>query len=297
MNVEKARRDGAEQLNRAGVESPRLDADLLLCKALGWERSTLLAHPERILTSEEEAAFRQLLARRTQREPLGYILGVKEFYGLNFFVTPNVLIPRPETELLVDISLDFLRRQNHPALMADVGAGSGAIAVSVAVSLGLTVGLVYSSSLHEISHRIVALDSSLDALHVAKRNASFHKARINLVAADLIAPIAGPIQLIAANLPYIPTRQIPLLQPEIRLYEPKSALDGGEDGLDHYRRLLAQARSRIDTENGLIAMEMGADQGEKLASLARDSFPNAEIAIHRDLAGLDRVVTVRFEGI
>ncbi len=292
MNIGEARRFGTEKLRKAGIDTPRLDADLLLCKALGWNRAKLLAHPEVELSPEEEATFLTLLSRRENREPLAYIIGFKEFYGLRFKVTPAVLIPRPETELLVEMALKYLAARRSPVLVVDVGTGSGAVSVAISVSLR-RVG--YSHSLHEISHRIIACDLSPGALSIAKENAESHGANVHFVASDLLSPCSGTLQLIVANLPYIPTPKISTLQPEIRLYEPKQALDGGEDGLDHYRRLIVQARALLDKHEGLLLMEIGASQGAKLAKLAASAFPEAKVDVHEDLAGIERVVSVKLE--
>ena len=295
MNVREARKTGSERLRKAGIDTPQLDTDLLLCHALGWKRSRLLAYPEFQIPAHLERQFMELLLRREAREPLAYITGAKEFYGLTFVVTPDVLIPRPETELLVDLGLAFLKTQTSPALVVDAGTGSGALAVSLAVALRRfekKLGGVDRHSLHEISSRIVATDRSLKALAIATKNARRHEAEVTLIAADLIKPIKGPVQLIVANLPYIPSEQIPALQPEIKHYEPLSALDGGVDGLDCYRRLLTQARSRIDPRNGMIIMEIEADQGRQLVEIAKSIFPGSTVNVHQDLAGLDRAVTV-----
>lgn len=283
-------------LQRCGVESPFLDAEVLLAHVAGLDRAGLYRESERPLSLEEARLFRQLVERRARKEPVAYLTGKKEFMGLEFTVTPAVLIPRPETELLVEKALALAREISSRAaalrelpgaapgfLIADVGTGSGAIAVSLARSLPAA--------------RIYALDCSPAALKVAKRNAQRHQVedRVFFLAGDLLSPLleaglAGKIHLIAANLPYIPTAELSSLVPDVRCYEPLSALDGGPDGLFHYRRLIPQAR-RLLADPGWLLMEIGAGQGEQMGRLlAEDDW---EYQIIHDLGGKQRVVLAR----
>jgi release factor glutamine methyltransferase len=266
-------------LGNEGVESPRLDAELLLSHVLGASRATILAWPERRLTPRELTSYRHLVARRAEREPLAYILGQREFFGLDFAIDPRVLIPRPETELLVEHALRRARALAASPHIADVGAGSGAIAVALAVHLpGATV---------------YALDGSAGALEVASVNAHRHRVgdRLSCLQGDLLEPLRGPVDLITANLPYVTTAEWEDLPPEIRQYEPRSALDGGPDGLAFIRRLLATAGPYLRPD-GAILLEIGASQGAAATALARDSFPQATVTLHQDYAGLDRLVAV-----
>ncbi len=277
ITVAQARQLGRSALADAGVDTPSLDADLLLCHLLGWNRARLLARPERLLTPDEESAYRSLLRRRAAREPLAYILGRREFYGLEFAVDQRVLVPRPETELLVDLALEHVAEHPKARLAADVGTGSGAVAVALAV--------------HAPQLRVVACDISPEALSLARSNALRHGAQVDFVVADLLSPLVGPFDLILANLPYVARDGWDSLPPEVRDHEPRLALDGGPDGLDAYRRFFPQARDRLPP-GGFLAVEIGADQREAVTAMARAWFPGATVRLHRDLAGLPRVVSV-----
>ena len=277
---------GARVLEQHGCDSPRLDAELLLAHALGLSRARLLAQFDRALSPAELARYRQLIERRRAHEPVAYIVGHQEFYGLDFYVDRRVLIPRPETELLVEKAIELAGKVGdrgyglYPLTLADVGTGSGAIAVSLAVHLPQAT--------------IYALDSSAEALEVAVRNVRRHgvEGRVHLLRGDLLSPLPEPVDLIVANLPYVSEEELAELPPEIRCYEPLSALDGGPDGLRHIRRLLAQAREYLRS-HGAVILEIGATQSKAVAELARRHFPTAEIEIARDYGGLDRVVIVR----
>lgn len=266
-------------LRGAGVDEARLDAELLFAAVLGINRALLLAHPDRRLTPKELARCRELIARRAAREPLAYILGRREFFGLEFAVDGRVLIPRPETELLVEHALRLAGLSPAPAL-ADVGAGSGAIAVVLAVRLPAAA--------------VYALDASDDALAVVAANARRHgvAGRVRCLAGDLLAPLPGPVDLVVANLPYVPTAEWQALPPEIRDWEPRQALDGGPDGLDPIRRLLAQAPPFLRPGAALL-LEIGAGQGPAATDLARRALPGAVVRLQPDYAGLDRLVIVQ----
>jgi len=281
---------GARVLEQHGCDSPRLDAELLLAHALGLSRARLLAQFDRVLSPAELARYRQLIERRRAHEPVAYIVGHQEFYGLDFYVDRRVLIPRPETELLVEKAIELAGKvgdsgygigvSSYPITLADVGTGSGAIAVSLAVHLPQAT--------------IYALDSSAEALEVAARNVRHHgvEGRVHLLRGDLLSPLPEPVDIVVANLPYVSETELAELPPEIRCYEPLSALDGGPNGLRHIRRLLAQAREYL-SPHGAVILEIGATQGKAVAELARQHFPTAEIEIAKDYGGLDRVVIVR----
>jgi len=280
VRLQAALQQAIQSLRNAEVDEARLDAELLLAYTLNLNRAAILAQPERPLTPKELTRFRDLVARRAAREPLPYITGHREFFGLDFVVDARVLIPRPETELLVEHALHMARPVPSPFEIADVGAGSGAIAVTLAVHLPHAV--------------VYALDDSAGALAVTAENARRHHVvdRVQCRQGDLLAPLPGPVDLIAANLPYVATGEWLELLPELRDYEPRAALDGGPDGLDAIRRLLAAAGPYLHP-SGTLLLEIGASQGAAVTALARRYFPAADVQLHRDYAGLDRLVIVQ----
>jgi len=253
-----------------------------LAHVLGLGRAQLYARWEQLLSDAQERAYCELVQRRVEREPLAYIVGHKEFFALDFDVDRHVLIPRPETELLVEPAVRTAR-QSDPAgalKIADIGTGSGAIAVSLAVSLP--------------DAAVDAVDRRAEALAVAAANCRRHgvDSRVRLFRGDLLLGLPDPVDVVVANLPYIGRSELATLAPEIRLFEPVEALDGGEDGLDLVRRLLQQAvRQRKPPQ--MILLEIGATQGEAVLDMAGEIIPGAEISLLQDYAGLDRIVTVR----
>ena len=273
-----ARRESVERL-RAVSETPALDADLLLCAALGVERAWLLAHLDDPLAEAAAAQFAGWLARAAAGEPIAYILGVRGFYDREFTVTPAVLIPRPETELLLEQALAWAK--THPLrLAADIGTGSGALAVTFAA--------------HVPSAQVVAVDISPAALGVARANAERHGIgdRVLFLHGDLLAPLIERglrPDLVMANLPYIPSGDLPALA--VTKHEPVLALDGGADGLGLVRRLLAQS-AEICAPGALLLLEIGAGQGEAALAAVRAIWPAAEAAVLPDYAGHDRIVRV-----
>ena len=275
-------RDG---LDRPGAVEARHEALILLAHVLGVGRAVfavdVLAHPERALAPDRAAAFEALVTRRAAGEPLPYLTGTRAFYHHDFLVTPAVLIPRPETEHLVEAALDWSRQrapEGRGLTLVDVGTGSGAIALSLAAALpGATVH---------------ALDVSPAALDVARRNAArMGVANVIFGQGDLLAPLPPDVRpdLVIANLPYIPAAELATLP--VARHEPRLALDGGPDGLDLIRRLAAQAADRLATP-GCLLLEIGAGQGEAAAVLAAACFPAGRIDVINDYAGHDRVVRV-----
>jgi release factor glutamine methyltransferase len=273
----------AIQLRNEGVESPRLDAELLLAHVLGVNRAAILTWPDRPLTPKQLTRYRNLVARRAAREPLAYIVGHREFYDLDFMVDARALIPRPETELLVEHALHTARRiapeAGTPLQLADVGSGSGAIAVTLAVHLPQAT--------------IYALDDSAEALALTTENARRHGVadRVHPLQGDLLSPLPQPVDLITANLPYVATVEWEQLPPEIRIHEPRAALDGGPDGLTTIRRLLTMAGAYL-RPGGALLLEIGASQGGAVTAMARQHLPRARLQVHQDLAGLDRLVLI-----
>ncbi len=256
---------------------PHREAALLLAHTLGQSREWVLAHPEAELTLEQGEHFAKLIEQAERGTPLPYLLGQWEFFGLNFKITPDVLIPRPETELLVEEALGKTQepKTQNPKI-ADVGTGSGIIAVTLAVKLPHA--------------RIVAADVSAAALEVARANAVAHGVaeRVQFIRGDLLEGV-GRVNLICANVPYIPTAELESLP--VAKHEPTLALDGGPDGLRVIERLLATAGDHLLPGGALLA-EIAATQGEAAATLARHYFPSAQVEVHKDLAGLDRLLEV-----
>jgi len=270
-------------LEAAGSDEAPVEAELLLMHALKIDRATLYRRLGDDLPPAESAGFQRLLDRCLAHEPVPYITGHKEFFGLDFEVAPAALIPRGDTEPLVELAIHFARERDpfDPIAIADIGTGSGAIAVSLAVELPNAI--------------IVATDLSPDALEVARRNAERHGVlrQITLMRADLFSDNAPQaFDIIAANLPYVTTAEWEALPPEIRHHEPRAALDGGPDGLHIIRRLLAEAPGRLNPGGALFA-EIGYEQGIAAAAIARAAFPEATVTIEPDLAGRDRVLVVR----
>jgi release factor glutamine methyltransferase len=261
-------------------ETPALDAQVLLSHLLDKPRAWLLAHPEEMLTDAQAESLEISLQRLESGEPLPYLLGHWEFYALDFTVTPAVLIPRPETELLVDTALAWLKTHPGSRRAVDIGTGSGCIAVSLAR--------------HAPELTVIAADISWQALRVVRQNALRHQVldRMRLVQMDLLSALAAqeaPLDLLCANLPYIPSPT--LVKLPVSRWEPRTALDGGEDGLDFVRRLLEQAPARLKP-GGLALLEIEAGQGAPAAALARGAFPQARIQVLPDLAGLPRLLTI-----
>lgn len=256
------------------TETARLEAEVLLTHVTGLTRTALLAHPERPLTADEQARYEDLLARRRAGIPLPYLTGHVEFFGLEFVVTPAVLIPRPETETLVERALAW-----DPQTVVDVGTGSGCVAVALAVRLPRAC--------------VYATDLSIAALRVAAMNARRHGVadRVHFLQADLASPIRGPVDLVVSNPPYVAEEEWASLPESVRGYEPRLALDGGPGGLMVVRRLLADA-ARLLRSGGALLVEIGAGQGSDAVALAQAAFPGAHIRIHPDLAGRDRILEV-----
>lgn len=263
-------------------DDARLEAEVLLAHALGIDRAHVIARLRDLLSPGETAAFDALLGRRTNREPLAYITGHREFYAIDFAVTPEVLIPRPETEMLVERALRAIAARDGRALVVDVGTGSGAIAVAIA--------------LHAPDARIIATDASPAALAGAERNAGAAGVapRIEFRQADLLEGVPL-VDIIVANLPYVAESDWAALPPELRDWEPRDALVGGTDGTAVIRRFLDQAPAHLQPGGVLIA-EIGDRQGAALLAAARRRFPAAGCYIERDFAGLDRMLVVEMLG-
>lgn len=271
----------ARRALQAHSETPGLDAQLLLCEVTQRDRAWLLAHPEDLLNKQQSGAYADLLQRCLNGEALPYVLGWWEFYGRRFGIDPSVLIPRPETELLVEHALEHLLRREDVGLALDVGTGSGCIAVTLAL---------------EIPHlRMVASDIDGAALDVARANAVRHHVedRIRFVKADLAGPLSGPFGLICANLPYVPRESLAEL--EVAKREPRRALDGGKRGLEWINSLLADI-PRLLSATGRAIFEIDASHASQARQRAQASLPGAVVRIHPDLSGRDRLMVIDREG-
>ena len=271
-----------QRLSDIGSLTANLDAQLILAHVLGVERSWLFAHYDHELSILQANTFTEHIARRSAGEPIAYLVGRKEFYGIELQVDRRVLIPRPETELLVDAVLTHLEMMpTAHSRIADVGTGSGAIATALAYSWPTA--------------RIYAIDVSRDALDVAKANFEQFDQRqqISPLHGDLLEPLPEPVDVIVANLPYINSKEYPLLMADVRDYEPELALHGGDDGLDVIRRLLQQAPSNLRPD-GRIMLEIGCDQGEEMLGLVNTILPNARnVSVRSDYNGHDRIVIIQ----
>ncbi|HOU28395.1 MAG TPA: peptide chain release factor N(5)-glutamine methyltransferase [Thermoleophilia bacterium] len=278
-------------LRENGSRSPRLDAELLLAEALGVGRAELFRDPARVPTHEEAATFEGLLRRRLAHEPVAYILGRRAFRTIELEVTPEVLIPRPETETLVDVALEALRAmplagpgpEDEP-LALDVGTGSGCVALALAAEDPFV--------------RVVATDVEPAALAVARRNAARLglARRVEFVLSDLFADVGErPFDLVVSNPPYIPADEYAALEPNVREYEPRRALHGGADGLDLYRRLVPGAALLL-RPGGVLALEVGVGQAGAVVDIVGAAGAYEPPGLRHDLSGVPRVVHARRRG-
>ena len=289
MKVAQVWQEVSSKLASEGIEDTLLEAELLLRQVLNVDRAKFHTEVGGELTNSELNKLKELLTQRLTHKPSAYIRGSREFYGLEFYVDERVLIPRPETELLVERALEIAglyaslslskgQPDGNPPTIADIGTGSGAIAVALAVNLPQA--------------RIYATDISEVALEVAEINCKKHGVadRVKLLLGDLLTPLPQPLDIIVANLPYVSDSELLNLAPEVSQYEPRLALAGGADGLDYIRRLLDQAPGQLKP-NGALLLEVGTGQAEAVAELVRKRFSNVTIAA--DLAGIGRVVVGR----
>lgn len=286
-------REGADRLTASGSPSPRLDAELLLGHAIGADRTAILAHPDAPVGSDAETTFRGELERRAAGEPVAYIRGLKEFHGIALTVDARALIPRPETELLVDLAVaDVMRRlaagarptDSPPLRVADVGTGSGAVAIALIVAL--------RARRAENEVRVLATDISPDALDLARENAVGHAVadQLSFAEADLLPSDVEPFDLVLANMPYVRSDVVPTL-PVAASFEPVMALDGGQDGLSAIARLVDRL-PEVLVDGGTAFLEIGADQGETAPTLVAARHPGWPVTVETDLSGLPRVVRV-----
>lgn len=273
MNPRTVASEAAERLRAAGVPDPEFEAEYLVRDAAGLSRAQFFAgYP-----ADDAAMIAGSISRRVEREPAAYITGEREFYGLAFAVGPGVLVPRPETEMLVDLGIEEGRKLVSPVIV-DVGTGSGAVSVSLALALAGS------------GARIVATEVSTAALAVARRNAASLDADLALIRGDLVSALARA-DIVLANLPYIPSGEIDALEPEVSRWEPRVALDGGPDGYSLIRRLVADCATRLHPR--VLALEVGFGQAAEVAALCQGH--GAAVELRRDFGGIDRIVVARWE--
>lgn len=263
----------------------RFDTQILLSHVLNVDRSYLFAYPERLLSPGQERQFLTLIERRAQGEPVAYLVGHQEFYGREFVVDKRALIPRPETELLVEVALRACREMldgGRTPLVSDIGTGSGIIPITLALE---EPRLPY----------LYATDIVTDALDLASLNCQRHhvEERVRLLHGDLLAPLPEPVDVITANLPYIGTNEMEILEPDVRDYEPHLALFSGPNGLDLLQRFFTEAQLPDKLKNGaILVLEIGYSQREQLAHLLQKLWPQAQLSFIKDYAGWDRVLQV-----
>jgi release factor glutamine methyltransferase len=280
--VEQARRQLAQRFREAGLDSPELDARLLVGHALGLDHPGLAAQSHRVLSATEWNAISALAGRRLKREPVARILGRKEFWGLPLWLNAKTLVPRPETETVVEAALDAIDQdlaRQHPMRIADLGTGSGALLLALLSELPAAQG--------------TGTDLSVDALHCARRNAVELglAERVGFVACDYATALKPPLDLVVANPPYVAHADIATLDPEVRLFDPSRALDGGRDGLDAYGAIASDIR-RVLAPQGALVLELGGGQCEAVTKL----FVAAGLAagpVRHDLSGTPRALVVR----
>lgn len=283
MTLAQALQQSAHILRSNGIDDSHIEARMLLGHITKLSPVQIYTQPEQVLNQEQEGNLQELVERRICHEPAAYIVKHREFYGIDFYVDSRVLIPRPETELLVDMALEFTSSTYlaRPLLIADIGTGCGAIAVSLALNLP--------------NSKIYATDVSLLALEVARLNCEHHKVtdRITLLQGNLLEPLPEHVDLLVANLPYIKSSELATLSPEITKFEPRMAIDGGKSGLDYIRQLLEQTKERINNK-GCLLLEIGQNQEEELDNLIRSCLGRANFRFTSDLNGVKRVVKIDF---
>ncbi len=278
MNIAAALNAVQEELAQSGIVDARREASSLLAFALERSPTFLLAHPEYELTESEKALFNNSVKRRSNREPFQYIVGHQEFYGLDFEVSPDVLIPRPETEILVEDAIAILQGLNSPHF-CEIGVGSGCISISILQNVKNSTA--------------IGIDISDKALTMAMRNAKRHHVadKIKFIKGDVFSGLTGKFEVIVSNPPYIPAGDIPALQPEVSDFEPHCALDGGADGLDVIRRIVMDSPKHLSSRGELL-IEIGFGQSDAVVNLLDPSIWDLP-GFLTDLQGVPRVLKVR----
>lgn len=282
VTVGEALHAATDRFRDVGIDDPRLEAEVLLALAMQCDRTHVIAALPDALPAAGHGRFESLVARRLTREPLAYITGVREFFGIDITCGPGALIPRPETELLVELALVEVAARAGPVRIADVGTGTAAIAIAVALGAA------------ERHPSVVAIERSPAALALARVNIDrYAGGLVELVSGDLLEG-AGAFDVVLANLPYVSEEEWRTLGPEVREWEPREALVGGRRGTEVIERLLTSAPAHL-APGGVLAVEIGSMQAQAVLHSARDAFGEATISVVRDLAGLDRAVVVRPE--
>lgn len=285
MTICEAINNGAAILSATGITNARLDVEVLLAHIIRKDRVWLITHRNDALDDKDRRDYDDAIRRRSKREPLQHILGSQEFWGLEFTVTPDVLIPRPETELVVESALALIMDRSAPLTIVDLCTGSGCIAISLAKEL--------------IAAHVIAIDSSEQALAMARENARRHAVsdRIRYLEGDLFGPLReldfrGRIDIIASNPPYIRSGDLNTLQPEVRDFEPEMALISGNEGTELAIKIIRNATEYLK-KNGALIMEMGQDQAAALTRVAEATGAYSKLEILKDLAGIDRVIVAQ----
>lgn len=306
MTFSQALKWAVQQLKKSKIDSPALDAEVLLAHVLRAPKEKIYTHPKDKLVNSKLNTYKIFVNRRAKREPIAYITGHKEFYGLDFLVDKRIMIPRPETELFIKEILSLIRKsvsksdgrpKSTPTVLVDVGTGSGCIIIAIAKNL-------QTFRLTDLQTKFLATDISRDALKVAKLNAQRQGVdkQITFLHGNLLEPFLKTQEyknikinnlIITANLPYLPTAEWRKAMPEVRLYEPRLALDGGKTGLEPHRRLLEQLKKLYTLHFTLYTfLEICPHQADDLQTIARYYFPRCSVKIKKDLAGLDRLAII-----
>lgn len=277
-------KEAEQHLNRVGIESARLDSEVLLSHVLGCDRAYLMVHGNDRINADKWSAFQELIARREKHEPVAYLTGQKEFMGLDFLVTPEVLIPRPETEILVETAITLAAKMNQPKIL-DIGCGSGCIFISLAKHI--KAAKLYTT---DISHKAINI-AQQNERHILGNN------RIQFIEADLfpdISVIESKYDMIVSNPPYIAESELALLSPDIRDYEPKLALNGGIDGLAVIRKIIKEAPRYLNA-GGYLILEIGDKQSKEVRKLVEQTerFAIQSTQFIFDLAGKERVLVTK----
>lgn len=276
MTVSQAVNDIRLRLKSKNIASADIDSQLIVAKAINTTRVFVLTHSERELTNSEIESVESMTDLRLENMPMQYILGKCEFMGLDFEVTKDTLIPRGDTEVLVETALDIIKKEGYTSAI-DIGTGSGAIAVSIAKYIDISV---------------TAVDISRQALSIAIKNAKNNNVNLQFVESDLFSEVNNKFDIVISNPPYIESSVIPSLEPNVKDYEPMLALDGGEDGLYFYKKIINECHEYINN-NGSIAFEIGYNQGKAVSKLLTEKG-FCDVKVIKDLAGLDRVVVGKF---